>query len=104
MGIDIRLCSRCDVPLVCVCVCVGLFCAVVGFWLGVPWVRCQFLYCSNKVCLYLDVFVGGFRWGNTQGAGKAMMMRGGACATELCLMAGCVRLSNSNWCWLSCGW
>ena len=35
-------------------------------------------------------------------AGKAMLMRGGACATELYLMVGCVCLFVSNWCWLSC--
>jgi len=38
----------------------------------------------------LDVFMGEFRWGIRLGAGKAMMLRGGACATELCLI--------SNWC------
>ena len=42
------------------------------------------------VCLYLDMFMGGFRWGITLGSGEAMLMRGGACATELCLMVGCV--------------
>ena len=31
--------------------CVGLFGAFVGFWLGVPCVRFQFLYCSSVVCL-----------------------------------------------------
>ena len=80
---------------------VGLFGAFVGFWLRVPCVRCQFLYCSSVVCLYLDVFMGGLRWGITLGAGKAMLMRGGACATELCLIVGCVCLYRSCWCWLS---
>jgi hypothetical protein len=80
--------------------CVGLFGAVVGFWLEVPCVRCQFFYCSSMVCLYLDVFMGGFRWGIMLGAGKAMLMRGGACATELCLMVGCVCECSSTWCWL----
>ena len=46
--------------------------------------------------------MGGFRWGIMMGAGKAMLMRGGACATELCLMVGCECLSISTWCWLSC--
>ncbi len=54
------------------------------------------------VYLYLDVFIVGYRWDITLGAGKAMLMRGGACATELCLMVGCVLLSNSNLCWLLC--
>ncbi len=81
---------------------VGLFGAFVGFWLGVPSVRCNFFYCSSVVCLYLDVLMGGFRWGITLGAGKAMLMRDGACATELCLMVGCICLYNSSWCWLSC--
>jgi hypothetical protein len=84
-------------------VCVGLFGAFMGFWLGVPCVRCQFFYCSSVACLYLDVFMSDeFRWSITLGTGKAMLMRGGACATELCLIVGCVCLSNSSWCWLSC--
>ena len=39
------------------------------------------------------------RWGMMLGAGKAMLMRGGACATELCLMVVwvCVFVSNSGW-------
>ena len=62
------------------------------------------LLCSSVICLYLDVFIGGFRWGMTLGAGKAMLMRGSACATELCLMVGWVCVFDSNWCWLSyCG-
>ena len=77
--------------------CVGLFGAFVGFWLGVPCVRCQFFYYSSVVCLYLDVFMGEFRWGITLGVGKAMLMRGGACAAELCLMVGFVCLSSSIW-------
>ena len=83
-------------------VCVALFGVFTGFLFGVPCVRCQVLYCSSVVCLYLDVFTGGFRCGITLGAGKAMLMRGGACATELCLMVGCVLLSKYNWCGLSC--
>ena len=56
------------------------------------------------VCLYLDVFIGGLRWGMTLGAGNAMLMRGGACATDLCLMVGWVCVFQSNWGWLSdCG-
>ncbi len=61
-------------------------------------------YCSSVVCLYLVVFMGGFRWGIALGAGKAVLMRGGACATELCLMVGCVCSSSSGWYLLSlCG-
>ena len=78
-----------------------MFGAVVGYWLGVSCVRCQFLYCASVVCLYLSVLLGRFRWGITLGAGKAMLIRGGACATELCLMVGCVCLSNPSWCLLS---
>ena len=52
--------------------------------------------------MYLDVFIGGFRWGMTLGAGKAMLMRGGACATELCLMVGWVSVVVFIWRWLSC--
>ena len=56
------------------------------------------------VCIYLDVFIGGFWWGITLGAGKAMLMRGGACAAELCLRVGWVCVIVSNWSWLSyCG-
>ena len=77
--------------------CVGLFGAFVRFWLGVPCVCCQALYSSSVVCLYLVLFMGGFRWGIALGAGKAMLMRGGACAIELCLMVSCVCLSRSNW-------
>jgi hypothetical protein len=29
---------------------------------------------NSVVCLYLDVFMGGFQWGITLGAGKAMLM------------------------------
>jgi hypothetical protein len=58
------------------------------------------LYCSSVFCLYLDVFIGGFWWGMTLGVGKAMLMRGGACATELCLMMGWVCVIVSNWCGL----
>ncbi len=54
------------------------------------------------VCLYLDMFMGGLRWGMTLEAGKAMLMRGGACATELCLMVGWVCAFVSIWGWLSC--
>ena len=50
------------------------------------------------VCLYLEVFIGGFRWGMTLGVGKAMLMRGGACATELCLMMGWVGVIVYSWC------
>ena len=82
--------------------CVGLVGVFVGFWLGVRSVRCQLFDCSSVVCLYLDVFMGEFRWDITLGAGKVMLKRGGACATELCLMVDCVCLSSSNWCWLSC--
>ena len=32
--------------------------------------------------------VGGFRWDMTLGVGNAILMRGGACAAELCLMVG----------------
>jgi len=39
----------------------------------------------------------------TLGAGKAMLMLGPACATELCLIVGCVCGFVSNWGWLSCG-
>ena len=41
--------------------------------------------------------MGEFRLGMTLWAGKAMLMRGGACATELCLMMGCVCVIVSNW-------
>jgi hypothetical protein len=95
---------RCSVVLGVWCssfVCVGLFGVFVRFWWGISCVRCHVLYCYSVVCLYLDVFLGGFRWGITLGVGKAMLMRGGACATELCLMVGCVCLSSSGWCWLS---
>ncbi len=84
--------------------CGGVFGAIVGYWLGVSFVRCQFLYCASVVCLYLGVFMGGFRWGITLGAGKAMLMRGGACAAELCLMDGCVCLSNAGCYLLSRYW
>ena len=56
------------------------------------------------VCLYLDVFIGGIRWDMTLGAGKAMLMQCGACATELCLVVDWVSVFVSNWSWLSyCG-
>ena len=45
---------------------------------------------SSVVCLYLVVFNDGFWWGMTQGVGNYMLMRGGACATELYLMMGWV--------------
>ena len=84
--------------------CFGLGGACVGLRLEVSCVLCNLMYCSSVVCLYLVVFMGGFRWGITLGAGKTMLMRGGACATELCLMVGCVCLSSPGWCWLSlCG-
>ncbi len=84
--------------------CVDLFGVFVRFCCGVSCVLFQFLYCSSVVCLYLDVFMGRFRWGLTLGVGKAMLMRGGACAIELCLMVGCVYPSSSGRCWLSqCG-
>ena len=84
--------------------CFGLGGACVGLRMEVSCVLCHLMYCSIVVCLYLVVFVGGFRWGITLGAGKAMLMRGGACATELYLMVGCVCLSSSGWWWLSlCG-
>ena len=79
------------------CVFCGSF---VVCWVCIPWVRVQFLYCSSVVCLYLDVFIGGFRWGMTLGVGEAMLMRGGACATELCLMDGWVCVIVSNRCGL----
>ncbi len=78
-------------------VCVGLFGVFVRFWCGVSCVLFKVLYCSSVVCLYLDVLMGRFRWGITLGVGKAMLMRGGACATEMCLMVGCVCLSSSGW-------
>jgi hypothetical protein len=80
--------------------CVGLFSDCVSLRLGVSCVLCLLMYCSIVVCLYLGVVRGGFRWGITLGAGKAMLMRGGACATELCLMVGCGCLSRSGCCWL----
>jgi len=58
-------------------------------WVRFPWVRFQCLYCSNVVCLYLDVIMGGFRCVMTLGFGMVMLMRG-ARATELCLMVGWV--------------
>ncbi len=70
-------------------------------WVWVPWVRLQFLQCSSVVRLYLDVSIGGLRWGMTLGAGKAMFMRGGACATELCLMVGWVCVLVFDWGWLT---
>jgi hypothetical protein len=70
--------------------CAFWYCVVCGSfvvcWVCVPWARFQFFLCYSVVCLYLDVFIGGFRWGMTLGVGKAMLMRGGACATELCLI------------------
>jgi hypothetical protein len=83
------------------CVC-GFVLCVCGILVGGPFGSMPVFYCSSVVCLYLDVFIGGFRWGITLGAGKALLMQGGACATEMCLMVGCECLSNSNWCWLSC--
>ena len=71
-------------------------------WMCAFWVRFQFLQCSSVVCLYLDVFIGGFRWGMPLGVGKAMLMRGGACATELCLMVVWVCVFVSSWGWFSC--
>ncbi len=95
-GVDVVLCSS--------LLCGGLFSDCVSLRLGVPCVLCLLMYCSIVVCLYLVVLRGGFRWGITLGAGKAMWMRGGACATELCLMVGCDCLSSSGWYWLSiCG-
>jgi len=56
------------------------------------------------VCLYLDVVVGGFRWGMTLGVGYALLMRGGACVSELCLMVGWGFVVVSLWFgWSSCG-
>ena len=82
----------------------GLGGACVGLRLEVSCVVCHLMYCSSVVCLYLVVFMCGFRWGITLGAGKPMLMRGGACATELRLMVGCVCLSSSGRCCLSfCG-
>jgi hypothetical protein len=46
----------------------------------------QILYWSSVVYLQEVAFVGVFRWGLNLGVGKAMLMRGGACAAELCLM------------------
>ena len=82
--------------------CFGVIGGCVGLRLGVSCVLCNLMYCSSVVCLYLDVLMDGFLWDVTLGAGKAMLMRGGACATELCFMVGCACLSKSNWCWLSC--
>ena len=59
-----------------------------GVRLDVACVLCHLLYCSNVVCLYLVVSMGGFRCGITLGAGNAILMRGGACAAELRLMVG----------------
>ena len=81
--------------------CLVLIDAWVGFRLEMSCVLCHLLYCSSVVCLYLVVFMGGFRWGITLDAGKAMLMRDGACATELCLMVGCVCVYSSSWCRLS---
>ena len=50
------------------------------------------------------MFVNRFRWGVTLGAGKAMLMRGGACFTELCLMVSWVCVIATKGCGLSpCG-
>ncbi len=76
--------------------CFGLIGVCVGVRVEVSCVLCRLMYCSSVVCLYLVVFVGGFRWGIVLGDGKAQLMRGGACATELCLMVGCVCCSNSG--------
>ena len=70
----------------------------VACWVWVPRVRFQFLYCSSVVCLYLNVFIGVCRWGMTLGIGKAMLMQGGACATDLRLMG--VRFCSA----CLCGW
>ena len=83
----------------CVCWCVWCGC---GFLVVGPLGSIPVFLCSSVVGLYFDVFMGGFRWGITPWARKAMLMRGGACATELCLMVGCVCLCDSVWCWLSC--
>ena len=60
--------------------CIGLIDGCVGLRLGVSSVLCHLMYCSSVVCLCLVVFVGGFRRDIALGAGKAMLMRGGACA------------------------
>ena len=93
-----------DVVLCSSRLCGGLFSDCVSLRMGVSCVLCLLMYCSSVVCLYLFVFMDGFRWGITLGTGKTMLMRGGACATELCLMVGCGCLSSSGWYWLSlCG-
>ncbi len=48
-------------------------------------------------CLYADMFFDGLRWEMALCVGNAMLMRGGACAAELCLMVGefcCVRFEG----------
>jgi hypothetical protein len=60
------------------------------------------MYCSSVVCLCLVVFNGRFRWGMTHGVGNDMLMRGGACATELCLMVGWVCGIATKGCGLPC--
>ena len=54
--------------------CFGLIDACMGFRLEVSCVICHLLYCSSVFCLYFVVFMGGFQWGITLGAGKAMLM------------------------------
>ena len=71
---------------------------------GVPLVRLQFLYYSSVVYLFLVVVNGGFRLAMMQGVGNVILMRGGACATELCLMVGWVCGVTTVGCGLpSCG-
>ena len=82
----------------CVFGCCVVWSSFVACWVWVPRVRFQFLYCSRLICLYLDVFIGWFRWGMTLGIGKAILMRGGACATKLRLVG--VRFCSAG----LCGW
>ena len=57
-----------------------------------------FLHRSSVVCLYADVFCSELRWGKTLGVGNPIMMRGGSCAIELCLMVGGVYCVRSGGC------
>jgi hypothetical protein len=69
---------------VCCCVCVLDVSRSARFKLS----RLPFLYLSSAFFLYVDVFGGVFRCDLTLGVGNAMIMRRGACATELGLMEG----------------
>ncbi len=92
MGIGIRLFPMSLVASLGIVLCVVLLWpdGCESAWLGSR-------FCSVLVCfLYLDVLVGGFRWGLTLGVWKAMWMRGGPCATELCLMVDWVYVIVSS--------